>query len=98
MKIESIIEKLSTNQDLLQKYSVKNIRIFGSVTRGNADAGSDVDVLVEFDPTANIGLFEFSRLRYELSKLFGCDVDLVTPDALHKSIKEEILNEAVHAA
>ncbi len=98
MKIENIIEKLSTNQDLLEKYSVKKIRLFGSIARGDADAGSDVDVLVEFDPAAHIGLFEFSRFRHELSQLFGCEVDIVTPDALHKSRKEEILKEAIHAA
>ena len=98
MKIEDIKEKLSTNQDLLEKYSVKNIRLFGSIARGDADAGSDVDVLVEFDPKAHIGLFEFSRFRNELSQLFGCEVDIVTPDALHKSMKGEILKEAIHAA
>ena len=98
MKIENILAKLSNNQHLLQKYGVKDIRLFGSIARGDADAGSDVDVLVEFDPTARIGLFEFSRLRHELSQLFGCKVDLVTPDALHTEMKEEILKEAIRAA
>ena len=98
MKIENILDKLSNNQHLLQKYCVKDIRLFGSIARGEAKAGSDVDVLVEFDPAAHIGLFEVSRLRHELSQLFGCDVDMVTPDALHKEMKEEILKEAIHAA
>ena len=98
MKLENIIEQLANNKDILQKYSVKYIRVFGSIARGDADAGSDVDVLVEFNPEAHIGLFEFSRLRHELSQLFECDVDLVTPDALHKLMKEEILKEAIHAA
>ena len=98
MNIEAILDKLSNNQNLLQKYCVKDIRLFGSVARGQADSGSDLDVLVEFEPAAHIGLFEFSRLRYELSQLLGCDVDLVTRDGLHKEMKEEILKEAIRAA
>ena len=98
MNIEAILNKLSNSQHLLQKYYVKDIRLFGSIVRGEADAESDVDVLVEFEPAAQIGLFEFSRLRHELSQLLGCDVDLATPDALHKAMKEEILKEAISAA
>ena len=45
-----------------------------------------------------VGLFEFIRLRNELSTLLGMKVDLGTPDALHPALKEEILKEAVHVA
>ena len=98
MEQEIILTKLSENRQLLQAYGIKDIRLFGSVARGEAGAGSDVDLLVEFDPSAHIGMFEFSRLRRELSQLLGCKVDLATPDALHKSMKEDILREAIHAA
>lgn len=98
MEQEIILTKLSENRQLLQTYGIKDIRLFGSVARGEAGAGSDVDLLVEFDPSAHIGMFEFSRLRRELSQLLGCKVDLATPDALHKSMKEDILREAIHAA
>jgi predicted nucleotidyltransferase len=98
MEQERILTKLSENRQLLQAYGIKDIRLFGSVARGEAGAGSDVDLLVEFDPSAHIGMFEFSRLRRELSQLLGCKVDLATPDALHKSMKEDILREAIHAA
>ena len=83
---------------MLQKYGVKSIRLFGSFARGEAAPGSDVDLLVEFESSAHIGMFEFSRLRRELSLLLGCDVDLATPDALHKSMKKDILKEAISAA
>jgi len=98
MEQARILTKLSENRQLLQAYGIKDIRLFGSVARGEAGAGSDVDLLVEFDPSAHIGMFEFSRLRRELSQLLGCKVDLATPDALHKSMKEDILREAIHAA
>ena len=93
-----ILKKLSENRQLLMIYGIKDIRLFGSVARGEAGAGSDVDLLVEFETSAHIGMFEFSRLRRELSQLLGCEVDLATPDALHKNMKKNILREAIRAA
>ena len=68
------------------------------ITRVRETPGEGGDLLVEFEPSAHIGMFEFSRLRRELSLLLGCDVDLATPDALHKSMKKDILREAICAA
>lgn len=82
----------------MRRYSVKSISLFGSVIRNEATDTSDIDLLVEFDPDAKIGLFQFSRLRRELSSILQCDVDLATPEALHKDLKADILKEAVHAA
>ena len=98
MDRESVLMKLSQHRRVVEGYGVKDIRLFGSVARGEAGVGSDVDLLVEFEPTAHIGMFEFSRLRRELSQLLGCDVDLVTSDAPHKGMKENILKEAIRAA
>jgi predicted nucleotidyltransferase len=98
MKRESVLKKLSENRRLLKAYGIKGIRLFGSLARGEARAESDVDLLVEFESSAHIGMFEFSRLRRELSQLLGCEVDLATPDALHKDMKEDILKEAIRAA
>jgi hypothetical protein len=98
MDRDSVLTILSKNHPLLQKHRVKNLRLFGSVLRGEAEVGSDVDLLVEFEPSAPIGMFEFSRLRHDLSHLLGCEVDLVTPDALHRLLKDEILREAIRAA
>lgn len=82
----------------MRRYSVASIYLFGSAARDEATESSDVDLLVEFDPDASIGLFRFSRLRRELSQLLECKVDLTTPDALHQNLKADILKEAVHAA
>ena len=94
---EKIIKKLAENRQLLTAYGIKDIRLFGSVARGEAGSGSDVDLLVEFETSAHIGMFEFSRLRRELSRLLGCEVDLATPDALHKDMKDDIIREAIRA-
>jgi len=98
MRRESVLKKLSENRRLLKAYGIKGIRLFGSLARGEARDESDVDLLVEFESSAHIGMFEFSRLRRELSQLLGCEVDLATPDALHKDMKEDILKEAIRAA
>ena len=98
MSREEILNKLADNREVLKSFGVGSILLFGSYARGDADTGSDVDLLVEFEPSARIGLFEFSRLKHELSKLLNCDVDLATPDALHKGMKDDIIREAIRAA
>jgi hypothetical protein len=97
MDREQIIAKIQANRELLEEFSVRSLSVFGSVVRGEAGPGSDVDILVEFDPDARIGLFAFARLQRRLSEILGRPVDLVTPDALHKAMKNRILEEAVHA-
>ena len=82
----------------MDRYGVKSIRLFGSFARGDVAPGSDMDLLVEFEPSAHVGLFEFIHLRNELSEILGCKVDLATPNALHKTMKDEILREAIRAA
>jgi uncharacterized protein len=98
MDRESVLMTLSRHRRMLESYGVKDIRLFGSVARGDAGPGSDVDLLVELEPWSHIGIFEFSRLRRELSRLLGCNVDLATPNALHRDMKEAILREAIRAA
>ena len=97
MKKEQITALLRKNRDSLRVFHVKNVYLFGSVVRGEENEVSDVDLLVEFESGAHIGLFEFARLQRMLSGMLSCEVDLVTPEALHKAIKGRILEEAVHA-
>ncbi len=98
MNKEQVIAILSKNSDKLRDFHVKALYLFGSVVRGDEKQTSDVDLLVEFEPDAQIGFFEFSRLQRMLSGLLGCEVDLATPEALHKALKERIMEEAVRAA
>lgn len=98
MTLQKIISTLKSQKDLMRDYSIKSISLFGSVARNEATDESDVDLLVEFNQDAKVSLFQFSRLRRELRKILQCNVDLVTPDALHKELKADILKEAIHAA
>ena len=98
MNKEQVITILKQNSDSLRRFHVKDLYLFGSVVRGDEKQTSDVDLLVEFEPDAHIGLFEFSRLQRALSAMLGCEVDLTTPEALHKAMKGRIMEEAVRAA
>lgn len=97
MTKEQITALLRKNRDNLKDFHVRDVYLFGSVVRGEGKEASDIDLLVEFDPDSHIGLFEFARLQRMLSGILGCEVDLVTPEALHKAIKGRILKEAIHA-
>lgn len=94
MNREEVVRTLQANGALLERYSVRSLSLFGSIVRDEAGPASDVDLLVEFEPGAEIGLFEFVALRAALGEVLGVPVDLATPDALHPALKEDILREA----
>ena len=98
MTREDVLTMLAQSRPDLDRFHVTRLSIFGSVARDEASADSDVDVLVEFDPEAVVGLFEFVRLQRYLTQLLGRRVDLATPDALHKALRASILSEAIRAA
>ncbi len=75
------------------QYGASNVRIFGSVARGEAGPDSDVDLLVDMEPGRS--LFDLGGLLMELQNLFGCRVDLVTEEGLRSRIRERVLREAV---
>lgn len=64
---------------------VARVELFGSGATGKRTAGSDVDLLVEFDPEARVGLLEMGALKEELEERLGCRVDLMTRKAIEQS-------------
>jgi len=97
MKRDEALRRLRASQERLNAFPIRHLAVFGSVARDEAREGSDIDILVEFEPGARIGLFEFVRLRRALSEILGCTVDLATPDALRQELRTQILQEAIHA-
>ena len=78
MNRDEILEILRAHRDELQKrFGVKSLAVFGSVARGEAGPDSDVDILVEFDPQAHVGLFKMVELKEFLEKVLGCPVDVL---------------------
>ena len=78
---------------LAAKHGAHKVRIFGSVARGEADASSDIDFLVEMEPDRS--LFDLGGLLMDLQELLGCKVDVVTEKGLRQRIRERVLSEAV---
>ena len=74
--------------------AIKSVAVFGSYVNGQPAVNSDVDVLVQFDENAEIGFFEYVRIQRHLSAAVGLKVDMVTPEALSKYIKTQVLKEA----
>jgi predicted nucleotidyltransferase len=64
---------------------VARVEVFGSVARGAPHAGSDVDLLVEFLPETQSGLFEMGSLKEDLEERLGCRVDLLSRRAVERS-------------
>ena len=77
-----------------RRWGVRRLSFFGSVLRDDFGLDSDVDVLVEFKPEADVGLFEFVDLQQELAALLGRDVDLHTPASLSHFFREQVLGSA----
>lgn len=77
----------------ISRYHIKSLGLFGSYIRNEQKAGSDLDVLVEFEELPS--LFEFVRLQNELHDLIGIKVDLVMKDTLKPAIGKRILREVV---
>ena len=74
------------------RYGAYNVRIFGSVGRGEAGPDSDIDFLVDMEPDRS--LFDVGGLLMELQDLLGRKVQVVTENSLHWYIHDQVLREA----
>jgi len=93
----NVLEELRAKREeilrIAAKRGARNVRIFGSAARGEADAESDLDVLVDMEPGRS--LLDMGGLLMDLQELLGRDVDVVTEPSLHWYIRDRILREAV---
>lgn len=83
-------------EEILQiaaRHGASNVRVFGSVARGDAGADSDVDLLVDLEKGRS--LLDLGALLEDLKKLLGRDVDVVTEKGLRARIRHRVLEEAV---
>jgi predicted nucleotidyltransferase len=86
---------LQAHREAIRALGVRRLGLFGSFGRGEQDAESDVDLLVEFEPGQKT--FDgFMRLAFYLEALFGRRVELVTPESLSPYIGPHILSEVTY--
>ena len=93
MDIQALRVKREEILQIAEKHGARTVRIFGSVARGEADAASDLDLLVEMEPGRN--LLDLGGLLMDLQDLLGCRVDIVTEKGLRERIRDRVLREAV---
>jgi len=79
--------------DLSRKRGAENVRVFGSLARGEESPDSDVDFLVDFEPGRS--LLDLSGLTFDLERTLGCKVDVISSGGLRPRLKEEVLRDAV---
>lgn len=94
---DRLLMLLRADRTALERSGIRRAALFGSSARGDANADSDVDVLVVLDPEAHVGLVRFVTLQEHLRRLFGREVDLVSRGSLLPDRDRAILNEAVWA-
>ncbi|PWR70325.1 nucleotidyltransferase family protein [Methanospirillum stamsii] len=94
-KKEEVISVLKEKRsDLIQKYHITRIGIFGSVIHDLTGQGSDIDILVDFSDDAS--LLDHSGLKIYLEKIFGEPVDVVPERAIRAEIRNPILSNVVY--
>jgi predicted nucleotidyltransferase len=90
-------EVLRKNLDFIRSVALlhrtENLRVFGSILRGEDTEDSDLDLLV--DPLPGATLLDLGAIQIELQEFLGIAVDILTPGDLPKKFREQVLSEAV---
>ena len=81
--------------DFCRRHHIRRLSLFGSVLRDDFQPDSDVDVLVEFEPSYRVGLIRLAGMELELSELMGRKVDLRTPADLSRYFRQQVLDSAL---
>jgi uncharacterized protein len=97
MTRDRALQILREHEADLKAKGVVHLRLFGSVARDEANEGSDVDVIVDFDPAMRLSLLHMSDVWGDLHEFLGKDIDLVREKTLRPHLKDRVLREAVSA-
>jgi hypothetical protein len=94
---KQIIATLRAHQAELCRRGVRHAAVFGSIARGDAKPASDIDIMIELDPTAPIGVFEYVGITQYLSDLFPAPVDVANRSNLKPLVRSSAERDAVYA-
>ena len=89
---EDILNRREEIIRIANENGIKSVRLFGSVARNQENENSDVDFLVEFENGRS--LFDLVRFKQLLEERLGKEVDVLTENAIHEEIRQQILSEA----
>ena len=94
---EQILTTLRAHEPELRRRGVRHAALFGSLARGEARRTSDIDVLIELDPEAPVGLFEYVAITQYLAGLFPARVDVANRGSLKPLVRPSAERDAVYA-
>jgi predicted nucleotidyltransferase len=93
LSLEQLRSRRKEILEIAQRYGASQVRVFGSVTRGEANAESDIDFLVKFEPTRS--LIDQALLKQDLEVLLERPVDVVSENGINPLLRNRILSEAI---
>lgn len=80
--------------EFCQRHKIRRLSLFGSILREDFGPGSDIDLLVEFEPDATVGFIRLAGIERELGELLGRKADMNTPGSFRQSLLDSIVSEA----
>jgi uncharacterized protein len=92
-----ILTTLRANEESLRARGVMHAALFGSRARGETRPGSDIDILIEITPDAEIGLFDYVAITQYIEDLFSVRVDVANRNQLKPHVRPSAEQEAVYA-
>ena len=91
------IAVLKKHRAELQRQGVLHAALFGSMARGDARSDSDIDIMIDLDPEARLGVYDYVGLKDYIAGLFDGPVDVVSREGLKPYVRPAVLTDAVYA-
>jgi predicted nucleotidyltransferase len=97
MEQQDIIVRLRENETALRALGVMHAALFGSRARGDARPDSDTDIMIEIDPEAEVGIYEYVEIKDYIASLFEGPVDVIDREGLKRYIRPAATADAIYA-
>jgi predicted nucleotidyltransferase len=97
MNSEDTLARSKENEAALRAPGVAHAALFGSRARGDNRPGSDIDIMIEIDPAAHIGVFDYAGLKDYIAEFFDAPVDVVSREGLKPYIRPAATADAIYA-
>ena len=95
MRRAEVIRRLRREADALKALGATSLYLFGSVVRNDAEAKSDLDLFLDYDPAKKFSLIDLVDIKLFLEDKLAVEVDVTTRDSLHPMLKDDIEQSAV---
>lgn len=97
MNSQEILARLRENEPVLRARGVSHAALFGSRARGDNRPDSDTDIMIEIDPDAPVGVYEYVRIKEYIASLFDGRVDVVDREGLKPYVRPAATTDAIYA-